>query len=94
MPSWQQKVSWNKTWWLSKSKRLSEDTNWWQTQIIIFSPIYQFILLVEYIYKFTTPEGLKRIIKTVKNHSESQNLFLNAKKTKLLKQAKKWDPQI
>ena len=27
-----------------------------------------------------TPEGLEKMIKSVKNHSEKQNLFLNAKK--------------
>ena len=33
----------------------------------------------------TTPEGLERMINTVKIHSESQNLSLNAKKTKIMK---------
>ena len=28
----------------------------------------------------STPEGLEKMIKSVKNHSEKQNLFLNAKK--------------
>ena len=30
----------------------------------------------------TTPEGLEKMIKTVKNHSECQNLSLNAKRQK------------
>ena len=33
----------------------------------------------------TTPEGLEKLIIAVKNHSENQNLFLNAKKTKIMK---------
>ena len=33
----------------------------------------------------STPEGLEKMIKSVKNHSENQNLFLNAKKTKIMK---------
>ena len=33
----------------------------------------------------TTPEGIEKMIKTVKQHSENQNLFLNAKKTKILR---------
>ena len=36
----------------------------------------------------STPEGLEKMIKSVKNHSENQNLFLNAKKTKILKSDK------
>ena len=36
----------------------------------------------------STPEGLEKMIKTVKNHSENQNLFLNAKKTKIMKSDK------
>ena len=33
----------------------------------------------------STPEGLEKMINSVKNHSEQQNLFLNAKKTKIMK---------
>ena len=33
----------------------------------------------------TTPEGLEKMIHSVKNHSQDQNLFLNAKKTKIMK---------
>ena len=33
----------------------------------------------------STPEGLEKMIKSVKNHSENQNLFLNAKKTKIMR---------
>ena len=33
----------------------------------------------------TSPEGLKRLIESVKKHSESQNLHLNAKKSKIMK---------
>ena len=40
----------------------------------------------------TTPEGLEKMIKTVKNHSENQNLFLNAKKTKIMKTDKTMRP--
>ena len=36
----------------------------------------------------STPEGLEKMIKSVKNHSENQNLFLNAKKTKIMKSDK------
>ena len=32
-----------------------------------------------------TPEGLEKMIRSVKQHSEDQNLFLNAKKTKIMK---------
>ena len=33
----------------------------------------------------TTPEGLENMIRSVKTHSENQNLFLNAKKTKIMR---------
>merc|ERR1711963_998821 len=33
----------------------------------------------------TTPIGLEKMIRSVKTHSESQNLFLNAKKTKIMR---------
>ena len=33
----------------------------------------------------STPEGLEKMIRSVKQHSEDQNLFLNAKKTKIMK---------
>ena len=33
----------------------------------------------------TTPEGLEKMIRSVKLHSENQNLFLNAKKTKIMR---------
>ena len=33
----------------------------------------------------TTPSGLEKMIRSVKTHSESQNLFLNAKKTKIMR---------
>ena len=33
----------------------------------------------------TTPEGLEKMIHAVKKHSENQNLYLNAKKTKILR---------
>ena len=33
----------------------------------------------------TTPEGLEKMIRAVKTHSEDQNLFLNAKKTKIMR---------
>ena len=33
----------------------------------------------------TTPEGLEKMIRAVKTHSENQNLFLNAKKTKIMR---------
>ena len=33
----------------------------------------------------STPEGLEKMIKSVKKHSENQNLSLNAKKTKIMK---------
>ena len=36
----------------------------------------------------STPEGLEKMIKSVKNHSETQNLFLNAKKTKIMRSDK------
>ena len=32
-----------------------------------------------------TPEGLEKMINSVKHHSEEQNLFLNAKKTKIMR---------
>ena len=33
-------------------------------------------------YLSNTPEGLEKMIRAVKHHSEEQNLYLNAKKTK------------
>ena len=43
----------------------------------------------------TTPEGLEKLIMSVKRHSEDQNLFLNAKKTKIMKTDKsKQEPNI
>ena len=36
----------------------------------------------------TTPEGLEKMIRAVKTHSENQNLFLNAKKTKIMRSDK------
>ena len=33
----------------------------------------------------STPEGLEKMIRSVKQHSEDQNLYLNAKKTKIMK---------
>ena len=33
----------------------------------------------------TTPAGLEKMIRAVKNHSEDQNLYLNAKKTKTMR---------
>ena len=36
----------------------------------------------------STPEGLEKIIRSVKQHSEEQNLFFNAKKTKIMKTVK------
>ena len=33
----------------------------------------------------TTPEGLEKMIRSVKLHSENQNIFLNAKKTKIMR---------
>ena len=43
----------------------------------------------------TTPEGLEKLIMSVKRHSEVQNLFLNAKKTKIMKTDKsKQHPDI
>ena len=33
----------------------------------------------------STPEGLEKMIRSVKHHSEDQNLYLNAKKTKIMK---------
>ena len=36
----------------------------------------------------TTPEGLEKMIHAVKKHSENQNLYLNAKKTKILIKSK------
>ena len=33
----------------------------------------------------TTPAGLEKMIRAVKQHSEDQNLFLNAKKTKIMR---------
>ena len=33
----------------------------------------------------TTPEGLEKMIRAVKTHSENQNLFLNANKTKFMR---------
>ena len=50
MPSGQQKVSWNKTRWLSQSKYSREDPNWWQSQIIIFLLYISLFCFVEYIY--------------------------------------------
>ena len=43
----------------------------------------------------TSPEGLERLIKSIKEHSESQNLHLNANKTKIMKTDKTHrDPDI
>ena len=43
----------------------------------------------------TTPEGLEKMIKATKKHSENQNLYLNAKKTKIMKTDKsKKEPYI
>ena len=36
----------------------------------------------------STSEGLEKMIKSLQNHSESQNLFLNAKKTKIMRSDK------
>ena len=36
----------------------------------------------------STPEGLEKMILSVKQHSENQNLFLNAKKTKIMRSDK------
>lgn len=36
----------------------------------------------------STPEGLEKMILSVKQHSEKQNLFLNAKKTKIMRSDK------
>lgn len=33
----------------------------------------------------TSPEGLEKMLISVKTHSENQNLFLNAKKTKIMR---------
>ena len=35
-------------------------------------------------YADDTPEGLRRLLQSVKTHSESSGLYLNAKKTKIM----------